>query len=81
MAGLVSKEQWYSYLKQREEEARKRHEEWVKEELLKSEIKRIAREEANKAAKEYIESQRREIEIEVDERSIKKAWEEMLKGF
>ena len=85
MASLVSKEQWYSYIKQREEEAKQYIDAWMNEQIekekQKSEIEQIARETARNAAKEYIASERRNIEIEVDKRSIQKVWEELLKGF
>ena len=82
---MVSQEQWMKYMKQREEEAKKWHEEWVlscyQKDKLKREVERIAKEAAERAAKEYINSQRRYIVIELDERSLDKAIEELYKRF
>lgn len=85
MASLVSKEQWMKYMKQREEEAHKEAEAWIMEQIEKEqrkrEVEKIAKETAERVAKDYIDSQRRRIQIEVDERSLDKAIEELYKRF
>lgn len=85
MASLVSKEQWMKYMKQREEEAHQEAEAWIMEQIEKEqrkrEVEKIAKETAERVAKDYIDSQRRRIQIEVDERSLDKAIEELYKRF
>lgn len=82
---MVSAEQWMKYMKQREEEAKQWHEDWLRscyqKDYLKKEVERIAKEAAERAAKDYINSQRRNIQIELDERSLDKAIEELYKRF
>ena len=82
---MVSQEQWMKYMKQREEEPHQEAEAWIMEQIEKEqrkrEVERIAKEAAERAAKEYINSQRRNIQIELDERSLDKAIEELYKRF
>lgn len=55
--------------------------EQIEKEQRKREVEKIAKETAERVAKDYIDSQRRRIKIEVDERSLDKAIEELYKRF
>lgn len=59
-------EYYYKYLKGLEKEREDMIQKWFRETEEKERIQKIARD----AAKEYIDSQQRNIQIEVDKRSI-----------
>lgn len=59
--------------------------EWLAEQLANSERKKIiedtARDTAEAVAKDYINSEKRNIKVELDRRSVEKTMREMLRQF
>lgn len=82
---MITEEQYMKYMKQREAEARQFYEDWelkwMEEAKQKREIKEAAAAAGKEAAKEYINANIRRIEIELDKRSLERAFDEIKNAF
>ena len=81
---MITKEQWFLHRKEMDRRSSELLDEilrnWYEQEQRKK-VEEEARKIAEESAKQYIDSQKRNIEIEVDRRSVDKALKEMFKRF